>query len=222
MKSILSLILTATLLCGFTACGQNVDSPLTLNNASTIMTVASELANEIDKMPLYSEMFTAFSANTVTALSSDLQSDSTANLTPVYYYRDDATDTGDGIYWHEDLLPEDFDPSVDNQYSHSELTVNVETIDSYVTSIQKTKDKALASCKELDVWVEENSDITLPIPPGLTPDRSNQRYRIRYDVNTDTVTVESLCDEYSGLIYYSCFTVSYNPLDKLKVESDVK
>ncbi len=212
MKRLFSLLMAAALLLGFAACGSDLPPTESNEPSSTLMTVATDLANEVDSMPLYSEALATFSSG-ISSMNAD-------DTTPIYYYMDDDDRIdGDGIFWHEDHLPEDFDPtSTDSQYSGLNRVVNFNRIDNFVNSIKTLKADALATCKELDVWVEENPAITLPIPPGLTPTSSNYRYRIHYDVNADVVTVETLHDNYSGSYGYSSFSIGYNIDHKMKVD----
>lgn len=188
----------------------------------TIMTAVSERANEVDRMPLYSEVF-GTALRTESSLSLPFMNASSR----MSIISEGATweggrseDPRDGIYYHESCLPDDFDPAIKgSQYDGYHHEFGFESIDRFAASIREMKDKALATCKVLDTWVAENPAFAIPCPPGLTPSHVNQRYRVSYDINSDVVTVESLIDESKRALHdYSRFIVSKTPEGKLKVD----
>lgn len=223
MKRLIAVIMAfCTLL--LSACGGTSSDPPEENGTpfSTIMTVVADRANEVDRLPLYEQIFSSEYVKTLAAapVTQALSLSPSLPMELLALSRDRSE--MDGVYYHEDYLPDDFDPArVGNQYDGYHREFGFVAIDRYAKQIQEMKGKALLSCKVLNTWVAEHPSLAFHIPPGtnIRPSHINQRYRIGYDVNSDIVTVESLIDETMRPIHsYSRFSVTYTPSGKLKVD----
>lgn len=209
MKKITALFLIISILLAFTAC-DNGSTPQGGGGGSdsTVMTVATDLANEIDNMPLYGTVVSvSSSAKSYVSSTASGDSDSYVGATSDY-----ENSHGDGIYYHEDYVTEDSEQRFVNRYKADFSKQN-----GFVDLLKRMKNNALLTCKVLGVWVERNPDTMIKVPSGLKPSNYNYRYRISYDVNADAVTVEEINDT-SRSSDYTRIIVKYAPGGKLMID----
>lgn len=221
---LLAMVLTV---CGCNGKQSGGDHPSGNNgNQSTIMTVATDLANEFDNMPLYGEVILSVSsgASTTSANRAAVNGSPTvpkkdlltsrANPAGVVLLSEESDFSGDGVYYHEDYVSDPFDP----QYIYNHHSLKYASIDSFINTLKKMKNQALLTCKVLGKWVERNPATEVPVHPGLQPSHDNFRYRMTYDANRDFVTVEECCTEWATVTDYTKITVGHAPDGKLMID----
>ena len=211
MKKIIALTLVLSfVLTLFASCDDPEPSQGGSDGASqsTMMTVATDLANEVDKMPEFVDVVTSISAVGASASSDDGTSASTVDA--VSY---------DGVesvtYYHRDYLTEESE-----QYWDKHRESSCDSSNATVSHLKKMKNKAVDNCKQLGVWVKENPAGIIS-SPGLMASDTDYRYRISYDLNKDAVTVEIYCVEWGRTSAYTNILVQYSPHGKLMIDGYV-
>ncbi len=221
MKRITAILLLISIMISLISCKGKGGSPSTNNvpntPSSTILNVATDLANELDNMPLYGDVISSVSMSTSSAAGRDTRSktsrvaSASARGSYVGARSSFEESNGDGTYYHEDYLKDDseqhFVKHISSDYSESKYIVQ---------ELKKTKNNALLNCKMLDVWVNRKSDYMLP-GSSLRPVEENYSYRINYNLKDDAVTIEEYHVEYGDTYSYTKITVAYVRDGKLMI-----
>ncbi len=214
MKKLLSLLCLMGILAGaLSACGKDETDEAAPQSDKTLLTAATELANELDKVPTITELINGKMENSVTieGFQPLNSADADYGIAPLgvelcgvdtYYPKEPPKE-------EQTQDPDAFRPIGDGQFFSG--------ADATVANLKLVKNHALSACKTFSTWVTfyiEQTSANMMTLPGHGVYRD---YRLQYDVNRDVVVIEERYESKELKIYYVRIAVSYTPDGKLQM-----
>lgn len=212
MKKWISILCMLCILTGMlSSCGDDATS----NADKTLLTAATELANELDRVPTIAEVIGAtrqsVSFGQIGSLSAKSDDASTGTIVPL---RDSGGENS--TYYPQDPSEQpESDQSDPNFMTFGKFYTG---IDATIANLKIIKNQALSACKTFSTWITyytEQVSGNLSTLPGHGVYRD---YRLQYDVNRDVVVIEQRYPASNGDQYYNRLSVSYTPDGKLQMQ----